>query len=1163
MPREVNSLNNILFDPSVNRKKRDAAPVRELTLSNADSSATSQSGSFRFDSPGSGLKSTQQLNVDFSKFQNHTFFGSAQAKVQRAFDKIINNYPFDGQKFEVDAFVDDLSGFEKYVFDSFPKSKGYLNFSGSSGTSLSEGTYLKIFDFQGASSPTLSKNPTGESVLDFGTSPFTIEFYLRVPSGSINQNTVLLQKISESNGLTIALSSSHSQASPFGTAPLSVILTSGTQVLTASMTIEKGVFSHCAFVFDKQAGPGQFKLYRDGALVSSSTNSNFGAIDFKRSMMTVGSGTSVNLAGFSFQAESTLSGAMDELRFWHKSKTQKEIYSEMSDNVFAQPALKAYYKFNEPSGSFASNGGDLVLDHSGNGLHTRVSNFHMNLRSSSSNGPTPLLGESDTYSPVLFPSYNQVIDLNTILLISASDYDYNNPNLVTKLIPPHYFLESQIFEGFEAEAGDISNTLSLTADQPGGGKVGKSQIISSLLYIMSEAFDDLKMFVDEFRRLLKVDYLTTDTVSDQLLPWLSNYYGVSLPGVFSAASLSQMKDGKNVSLGGQPTMALQAVQNMMWRRVLSDLPKTFAARGTIESIKSTLRNLGINADGPIRIRELGGAKSLNLGDSFIKRNEIAAMLDFSGSIDKNFTAVNAQGFDSSIPYLTSSFLSGSRVEPGFPQINGSFIDGISNNVNDGLYTSGSWTFEGVYRFVESLDHENAQSLVRICTTGTLGPAATSGLIMFNLVASPDVLESNTTGSIQLWGRTSYNLAAPSFMLNLTGVNIMDGDKWYVSFGRQRNDQISSYVSSSYFLRAGKFTAGGLEQYISTASYFNDYTHGDTECLLQNISSYNTSGSFFVLGKQSITSSASTQGLNSTTAAPDISRTTSFTGKVSGLRFWSKALEDKEAKMHTKNFKSLGVADPSLNFNFVSNVSGSFEKIRCDLSVDQIVTQSDNTGAVKIFDFSQNQKDAFASGFESLEQVIKPERFDFEVLAHDFKSDNPNKIRIRSYLDPVLAQTYNVPVGPLYAIPPNETPKDDKRVQVEISALQALNEDIMNIFATLDYLDNAIGSPELVFAQEYPTLRNLRRIYFNRLTEKVKLAEVFQFFKWFDDTAGELLEQMLPYDSKFIGTSFVVEPHALERPKFVYKFYDIYLGEENRGGKDLLLLQQLSGLVRKF
>jgi len=92
---------------------------------------------------------------------------------------------------------------------------------------------------------------------------------------------------------------------------------------------------------------------------------------------------------------------------------------------------------------------------------------------------------------------------------------------------------------------------------------------------------------------------------------------------------------------------------------------------------------------------------------------------------------------------------------------------------------------------------------------------------------------------------------------------------------------------------------------------------------------------------------------------------------------------------------------------------------------------------------------------------------------------------------------------------------------------------------------------------------LRRIYFNRLTEKVNFLSFFEFFKFFDDTVGDLLEQMMPSDVKFDGSSYVIESHALERPKFAYKYYDMYLGEEDRGGKEIILLQQIVGTLRKI
>ena len=67
--------------------------------------------------------------------------------------------------------MDSLTGFEKYVYDQFPKSKGYLNFSGSGDTAdTSQGSYIRVVDTAGGSFPKLSKKTTGERVIDPGSS---------------------------------------------------------------------------------------------------------------------------------------------------------------------------------------------------------------------------------------------------------------------------------------------------------------------------------------------------------------------------------------------------------------------------------------------------------------------------------------------------------------------------------------------------------------------------------------------------------------------------------------------------------------------------------------------------------------------------------------------------------------------------------------------------------------------------------------------------------------------------------------------------------------------------------------------------------------------------------------------------------------------------------
>ena len=86
------------------------ASVTGITASqNTGSIQTNITSSYRYDPPGSPLKSTQQINLDWSKFENHTFFSSAEAKVNMAFETIINNYPFDGRQEEFHRFEDSLT----------------------------------------------------------------------------------------------------------------------------------------------------------------------------------------------------------------------------------------------------------------------------------------------------------------------------------------------------------------------------------------------------------------------------------------------------------------------------------------------------------------------------------------------------------------------------------------------------------------------------------------------------------------------------------------------------------------------------------------------------------------------------------------------------------------------------------------------------------------------------------------------------------------------------------------------------------------------------------------------------------------------------------------------------------------------------------------------
>ena len=1171
---------NVLFKPSVVKGFFEAEKSTEkVSLGDASKEQSpgvlDPSGTFRYDSPGYPLKSSQQLNVDFTNFANHTFFNSAESKLQVAFEKIINQYPFDGTKKELIHYIDGLKGFQKYVLGEFPKNVGSLIFSGTQknedparGFSAELGTFLKVIDNSGTAFAASGHGGLGHSNLDFSLKPFTIQFHIYVPSGSQNDNQVVLQKLGETgHGYTLALSSSHELGSPQGRVALKTILSSGSNVVSSSVTLQKGKFHQVTSVYDRSISE-KINTYVDGLFVTSSEQITLGLLDCQFSPLTIGSGSTHPIPWENFVPQTTLSGALDELRMFDTKRSIQQIRDYKDREIFSEGKLKLYFKFNEPSGSFGFNNSSvnksLVLDYSGKGYHTRVTNFSMQLRETGSL-PVALSEERIDLAPVLFPAFKGVSDLNTRLLSIAVNYDYNNPNLITKMIPKHYLLEASEDEGYDTEFGNLTENYGYTEDAPGGGKMKSSQIIASLLFIWAEIFDDIKMFIDEFGRFLHIDYSSPETISDQMLPHLAKYYGFNLPNLYALAPLYQYIDGQDIRLNKTASpQGLQSIQNTLWRRVLSDLPEIVQSKGTRHSIEVIFRNMGIRPNSVFRIREYGGSKTRKISDSHEQRLEIAAMLDFTGSFSTQGT-IGGSGKGSNRPLIQTHYLSSSRVSPGIPLPAGQLSSIGSTVAADGLMTSGSWTAECVFRLPKrnnmSVKHPLTQSLIRLQTTGSRFDGSSNNWVLFNVIARSPITQFNKTGSIRLIGRPVSGTSAESFSLLLNGVNVYDGDKWNVSFGRHRNDMTGSHVSSSYFLRVGKMIGGRLSQFNTVTGTYNDFGNNPLNSLSGSV---NASGSFIVVGSQSLLyDSTLTEGgfINSLSSLE--ANYVNFTGKISGLKFYSKALTIKETKTHIRNFKSVGVENPEINYSFTNKTTGSFQRLRLNISCDQPVTRSNADGTIKMFDFSQNNLHASGTGFGQNKQAIDPERFDYLILSPRFETgEEPNKVRIRSYSQTHNIRTFGARQAPLYEIPSNEEGKDDQRVSVEVSSVQALNEDMVNIFATLDALDNAIGNPELLFSEEYRDLRNLRKVYFNRLSEKVSMTKFFEFFKWFDTAVGDIIEEVIPSNVHYLGTNFVVESHMLERAKMSYRFSDMYVGVNDRRTSSVLFLQQFLGVLRK-
>lgn len=1097
-----------------NRPTVFATNLKAVSLSNRydnvtiDSQETSNIGnpnSFRFDQIGAALKSTQELNIDYTKFENHTFFNSAVAKVNVAFDRVINNYPFDSSLVEIQDFEDSLTGYEKYILSLFSKNKNFLLFDGTS--------YINVIDAAGVNFPTISKDDTGLGVLDPQDKNFSFQMFLYA-SQQANDNQVILQKRKdENNAITIALS----QSASTDTCTAIFAVSNNSLYATASAIIQKGTFNHMYFEYMSEDLTGSLKIYNNLARASLEDDFiNFDPIAYESAPLIIGSGSSHNLGSYIFTPKENLSGALDELRFFHKTIDQDTLSYNWKKEIYAEPDLKLYFKFNEPTGSYGAN--DVVLDFSGNSLHSYIENFSTSLRDGSGIS-NPMSAEDIERCPVLFADYSTTTALNQNLLDLARSYDADNPNLITKLIPAHYLREGYTSQGFTDEDGTITNDLT-GQSMPGTGVIGSPQIITSMLLVYAKFFDELKMFVDHFSNLVHAEYDQDVSVVDKFLPFLANYYGFEVPSMFKTALGEQFYDGRNITQNDEKLANnLDYVRKQLWRRMLVNMSSIMREKGTNSSVKSLFHAAGIIPENFFTIREFGGPKKNFLTGRRETKTEISAMLDFSGSLATSSGGLNSLGFSTTKPYVVGSFLSGSRTEPGYP--------GIAGTTSDGLFTSGSFTLEGTFKFSPRQMHFMSESLMRLHVTGTSSPSSTHGVVV-NLVAS-----SGSDTSITLFARPMTGASSDTLILPITGADIFDGDKWKISCGRQRNDEVG-FLSSSYFLRVGKNIDPDTYVTFMTSSYFYD-VDGSAKNVFQNVANYNTSGTFIVIGSQSL--GTSTDFLNGLTSQATV---TNFSGKISQLRMWSKSQTEKEFIEHVRNYKSMGVSDPLVNFSFDTETTGTFERMRVDNTIDQQITSSDLSGQIQLFDFSQNNLIATGYSFEQSSRVIKPETFYYTHLAPNFdQSTTDNKVRVRSLQYPEENPSIGARLAPVYDVIRSEEPIDDRRFLIEYSVVKALNEDIIRLLADLDFFNNAMGKPSFLYDEYYPEIEQLRKIYFNRLTDKLNYKVFFDLFKWFDSSYTDLISSLMPKKTQFLGINYTIESHMLERHRMRYLYDQQY------------------------
>jgi hypothetical protein len=1158
-----------LFKKSTNPKNESRSVVRNVTGETLEEDSPGASADIWTKDPiGTGLKNTQQLLVDWSDYTRHVFFNSAEAKVNLAFDQIVNGYPFDGSALEKETFLSSIGGFTDWMMKKFDTNLGYFNFNGN--------IYLEVRDQTGYYAPELTKI-IGESKAteNFHTKGATHEFWIRVPATSHSAGTqrVIYQKIDPGNtsrGVTIYYEG-HSSASSYH-----VGFHIGSSAFKAIHhrieDLSYDTWHHVSFVYER-ADTERVLVYLNGVLNSSSENTQaeLDNIKIADGDIRIGKGSTFDSHAKTVSNPANFEGFIDELRVWSTVRSTAQIKNNMHKNVSAEPNLALYHRFNEPSFTAESYGASsIVLDYSGNGLHTV-------LQAAGSHDPklkisgvtTPLESERLVDNYVLFPDWPPNVLLNSTLLVDANHYDRNNPNLITKLVPPHYFEEAQFFEGIEEnlETPMAIETAQTNLPLPGHSKLPPRVVMLSFLLVWANFFDDIKLFIDSFSSLGKVTYDDYDQIPPQVIMFMSEYYGIDLPNPYANENPSKFRKGESLTNDKGSAVPLSQTIDKMWRRILINLPFLLRSRGTVQGIKALMNTLGIEADSTFRFKEFGGAISKKITSSRKKKKSNTGFLRF----DK-------------LSYIESSPLWAYRHEPGAPDVSGGPTQGeilfqsgdITITSPDGppiptLFTSGSWAWEGRYQLLKT---ETTSSLFRI---------ENDDKVLVNLVAMRKSANSGPDFNLKLF-LDGYKTSSDPVELELPNINLWDENPWYISvnneWGATENTLsvrciktsgqyiVEHYSASIGYTKPGAAASGnvlnpGLPLFsIPERGYSPAATGNYLKYAIGTNTIYPPTGS--VSGKPFDT----TWNYSTLSAEKRLqSHATAYSGSLSHMRFWTKSLLPSEQKEHAYNPFSVSVKNPTTSFAFPNkpiislNSSGKYETTPLGDYSDQYegtlpvgswerirqsfdMNQSDLTfdPNLSLIDTSQNNDHITCYGQTG---ALYKEDFVYTIVAPDFdSSSSSNKVRIRSFSDKETADDNFAHHGNLTELP-FETGIDDRRFSIESSIVNALNEDMVNVLGDISILNEYLGAPEMEYAVEYPEIKKTMDLYFNRLTDQANYNAMIEFQRWFNNNFSSLVSQFMPHTADFLGINFVIESHILERHKMEYKQGDVHVDIRDR------------------
>jgi len=1090
--------------------------------------------------------------IDYGKPENFAKFGSAYYYYSGALGRIVDYYPYDGSDAEQHEFYNKSLDVEKYIFNNlFPRTNGYANFDSSSYIDFKGGPHGVTYDTvnQLFNNPNDSKrhsaNLYDKNIYEtaglpdnYGTgsrqsnlranfdSGVTVEFWLKAEDLGANANSIVFDMWNDNASgshdmgrMTIEVLSA-SSTSPFLFTVQSGSMTSGApgsgtlfqqpigQTIT-STTLDD--WNHYAFVFQNSGSDFRTNFYLNGYLNHTVVNSDLaiGEIPSKDMKARIGALITVpfrpDAAASTRTANThTLTGSVDEFRFWKTARNAQEI----GRNWFAQvrggtntdiynTTLGVYYKFNEGNSGYGYLDQN-VLDYSGritNGTWTGTPS-----RTLSSALVEASAAASEYKDPIIYSLHPDVVNLRQGLFNSGSYHDRNNTSNLKTLVP------SWILEEHEA----LGNTN-----------------VELLAHILGAYFDKIYNQIEAIPTFKQLQMTSASYTPLPFAEHLPQSLGLYMPQLFVDAKVISRFANKTDDFRFQAD--LTDTKNLIYQNLYNNLTNIYKTKGTEKTIKNVLRCFNLD-DTIVKVRTYVDntvydldARTPRLEQTLVNKKA----LYFNTSSHINATCFQYQDPDDTSAtrgYISGSGQFGYEYPYGFTAEADFTVPSFQTD-----YDSVDRSFEvsslyGMYSASAGEDtntnwhvYDSANFQVYIVREERYSKNA-----FFMLSSS--YYPNDPAGSTP-W----LNPNAGPFPILTSSVffDAYDNSDWNVSvrlkpstFGMTKTVSGSDIGYTYDLIFQGLNTKlGNIEnQFVLTASVSR------------------TTAEHFLSGSKRFYAGANRTNFSGTVNHPtDI--------RLFNARYWGKFLDEDSLKQHIYDIDNAGISGSFQHLSPLDPNSNNLDLLNINtLALDwnfNDVTSSDASGQFLTLDMSSGS----AQDRRALGWLGGLSRYKHPGLGYGF-TVNSSKVQ-REFLTNTFK--FMDPESPISSDMVQILTSDDRAFgftetipnyhhTVEKSMYAAISDEMLNFFAGALDFNNMIGEPVNRYRARYKKLEKLREAFFRRVSTTSDVEKYIEYYQWFDDTISQIIGQLMPASSKFTDdTMNIVESHVLERNKYKSQF----------------------------